>query len=176
MPARAAHPRVQKLRLRAVFPAREDARRLAAGNAHGVAHLFEIQPKQLARGVRGAESADHACWMEADFVELLRRDEPDAAGELVAACDGRDDLTAARFDHFADCKCSGNHRAADMDDGFIVRVVVLKPLRHRAVGERCLHRRHALAAAEDARVVAAAHRERCRTHRFADRGRHGCKR
>ena len=27
-----------------------------------------------------------------------------------------------------------------------------------------------------ARVVAAAHRERCRTHRFDDRGRHGCKR
>jgi hypothetical protein len=85
---------MQELRLRAVDPALQNARRAAAYNP-GCVHEMLLGEAQHATGqVRDAEWREQACRMKAAAMELPRRDAADPARNFVADRDGSDQLLA----------------------------------------------------------------------------------
>ena len=109
-------------------------------------------------------------------MELSRGDASGAARDLVAERNRRDQLAAGNPHRVAQRERRRHGRAAHVDDGLDMRVVVLEGLRQRTVGKRRHHHVHAVAGAEDARPARRRHRDGSIANRLAERRRRACER
>ncbi len=126
---------MQELRLRAVDPALQNARRAAAYDP-GCVHELLLAEAQHATGQIGdAERREQARRMKAAAMELARRDAADPARDFVADRDGGDQLLAGDGSVLRKRQRRSDRRAAHVHDRFVVRVVELERLGQRAVHE-----------------------------------------
>src|SRR5207249_9992265 len=111
--------RMQELRLRPVDPAFEQASREAAADAGGPLHRPSIQPEEPAREIGSTERSEESGRMKTEPMELSRRDDADAARNLVADGDGRNEIVPGNRDDFRQRERRRNRRAAHVHDRLV---------------------------------------------------------
>jgi hypothetical protein len=152
--------RMQLLGLRPVAETFHHPRRLADGGADGVAEPAGIQAEQFSGDNGRRDGADDAGRMETAPVKAARRGAADPAARLGARHHGREHGLPIRPQRLAERQSGGDDRPADMDDRFIVGVVVVEGVGERAVGDRGGGGRGPVAETEDTAFVAVAEAKR----------------
>ena len=167
-PALRRPARVQKLRLRPVYPAFQQTCGEAADDARRIRQALGVQLQKPAGKIRHTERREQSAGMKTQPMKLAGRHRADATRDFVADGDGGDQIAAGNGTRDAELcqrQRGGHRRTAHVDNRLEMRVVVLERLRERSVRERRHRDADPIAGAED---VAGA-RRRHRHRRLADR-------
>ena len=130
-------PGVEALGPGAVRQVLDDPARLAAAEAEGGGQLRRRQPEEPARGRCRAEGAAERGGMEAAPMECARTRAAHRGHDLHAGDDGRQHLGARGVTGLPGGDRRGHAARSRMDDRVLQRVVVVEPVRQRAVGQDC---------------------------------------
>ena len=141
--------------MRAVLQKLERSRRLAQADAEGVLDLWTRQPEDAPRGGSGGERSARRRGVEAPVV-VVRGPEghAEAAGDLHAAHDPRQDVPAGGAAHLRRGQGGGDHGGAGVEGPGGVGVVEVQAMTQRAVQEGRRRGRVPLRIPDDARAPA----------------------
>ena len=132
---------VERLGVGAVNHRLQQAARLVAGEAKGVAHLARVQPHGAAGRSGGTKHSDEGRRLDAQELEPDRIGEADAQRRLKPGDDGHQRLAAGPCSSLGRRKGGRDGHRVDVQHAWRVGVVVIEAVAHDATGEGRRRRR-----------------------------------